>query len=193
MLQNFHLTHAYNSYGRRKAESVKERRDGHEMDSSKKSKAKPEVVRFLYLSCHLSLYILIMIMIQTPMIQAQSNKCTSEKYKPLEDDCGTGFPIEPPRVELRKGISHSNSVVHPNAVGYSHNKRVKDDGSNSALPRALSTSQHGSGFSRQGSHLRPALAGSSNRRSSGNGQASNNDSAVCFCVLTLSMPLFVLQ
>ncbi|EPS57854.1 hypothetical protein M569_16962, partial [Genlisea aurea] len=60
--------------------------------------------------------------------QGQSNKSTSYKYNPTEDDVGTGFPIEPPRV--KNGFSHSNSVIHPRAVKYSwSNKQIQEDDS----------------------------------------------------------------
>ncbi|KAF5479419.1 hypothetical protein F2P56_000239 [Juglans regia] len=54
--------------------------------------------------------------------QGQSNsKTSSHKYDPLEDG-GSGFRMEPPRGASQSGYSHSNSMVHPKAVGSSWNK-----------------------------------------------------------------------
>ncbi|KAG2714113.1 hypothetical protein I3760_03G010600 [Carya illinoinensis] len=54
--------------------------------------------------------------------QGQSNsKTSSHKYDPLEDG-GSGFRMEPPGGASQSGYSHSNSMVHPKAVGASWNK-----------------------------------------------------------------------
>ncbi|PHT50226.1 putative serine/threonine-protein kinase [Capsicum baccatum] len=77
--------------------------------------------------------------------QGQPNISISVKYNPLEES-GTGFPIEPPRVKNGNGFTHSTSVIHPNAAGYSRN--VKEDSC---------VSQHGGEFLRQGSHTSRAV------------------------------------
>ncbi|KAG9144507.1 hypothetical protein Leryth_010728 [Lithospermum erythrorhizon] len=82
--------------------------------------------------------------------QGGSNKSTSVKFKPLEES-GTGFPIEPSRVALRNGLNHSNSVIHPNAVGFRWASKVKHDSISSVHERALGSSRHGGEFTRQGS------------------------------------------
>ncbi|KAG8378524.1 hypothetical protein BUALT_Bualt08G0146000 [Buddleja alternifolia] len=135
---------------RRKAESVKGRGAEDSRNDSRKSRAIPEG-------------------------EGQSNKSTSYKYNPQEES-GTGFPIEPPRVKLKNGYSHSNSVIHPNAVGYSWNKNVKDDSSHSVRERTLSTSQHGVHLTRQGSQVHQSRVDSSDFHSKNVVRTSNNDS-----------------
>ncbi|EYU22739.1 hypothetical protein ABFS82_03G121400 [Erythranthe guttata] len=130
---------------RRKEESVKGREAEYEKNNSNKQKAVPEG-------------------------QGQSNKSTSYKYNPQEDS-GAGFPIEPPRAKLKNGYTHSNSVIHPNAVGYSWSKNMKDDSVHSVQ------SQHGVQLTRQGSQgRRPIIADSSDYRTKANVRSSNNDS-----------------
>ncbi|CAI9117116.1 OLC1v1018453C1 [Oldenlandia corymbosa var. corymbosa] len=53
--------------------------------------------------------------------QGQSNKSVSVRYNMMEES-GAGFPIEPPRGN-KNGYSHSNSMVHPNAMGYIRTKK----------------------------------------------------------------------
>ncbi|KAF7124524.1 hypothetical protein RHSIM_Rhsim12G0004600 [Rhododendron simsii] len=52
-------------------------------------------------------------------------KSISVKYHPHEDG-GSGFPIDPPRGLGKNGFSHSASMVHPSAVGYTWTKKVED-------------------------------------------------------------------
>ncbi|KAL2456584.1 Protein kinase superfamily protein [Abeliophyllum distichum] len=108
-----------------------------------------------------------------PEGQGQSNKSTSVKYN-LQEDSGTGFPIEPPRGNMRNGYSHSSSMIHPNAVGYSKNTKVKDDASHMFTERT-SSSQHGGVLKRQGSQMRPSIVDSF-YHSRGADRTSNNDS-----------------
>ncbi|KAF3447404.1 hypothetical protein FNV43_RR12590 [Rhamnella rubrinervis] len=55
-------------------------------------------------------------------LQEQSNATTiRHKYIPQEDG-GSGFLIEPPKVARPNGYSHSSSMVHPAAVGSSWSK-----------------------------------------------------------------------
>ncbi|PIN22335.1 Cdc2-related protein kinase [Handroanthus impetiginosus] len=106
-----------------------------------------------------------------PEGQGQSNKSTSYKYNPQEDS-GTGFPIEPPRGKnLKNGYSQSNSMIHPNAVGYSWNKKSKDESGYSAV-RISSSSQHRVELTRQGSQARQSVVDSSDNV----GGTSINDS-----------------
>ncbi|CAI9764111.1 unnamed protein product [Fraxinus pennsylvanica] len=108
-----------------------------------------------------------------PEGQGQSNKSTSVKYN-LQEDSGSGFPIEPPRGNLRNGYSHSNSMIHPNAVGCSQNKRVKDDSSH-MFPERTCSSQHVGELTRQGSQMRPSIVDSFHHSRGADGK-SNNDS-----------------
>ncbi|KAI3464292.1 hypothetical protein Pfo_020955 [Paulownia fortunei] len=110
-----------------------------------------------------------------PQGQGQSNKSTSYKYNPQEDS-GTGFPIEPPRRNLKNGYSHSNSVIHPNAVEYSWNKKIKDDSGHSVPAQTLSSSQHRVELTRQGSQVRQSIIDSSDYHPKDVGRPSNNDS-----------------
>ncbi|KAJ4950501.1 hypothetical protein NE237_027333 [Protea cynaroides] len=58
--------------------------------------------------------------------QGQSNpKSNSEKYNPHEDG-GSGFPIEPPRVVVPNGFSHSGQLNHSNGYGSSWSKVETD-------------------------------------------------------------------
>ncbi|GFQ00622.1 probable serine/threonine-protein kinase at1g09600 [Phtheirospermum japonicum] len=105
--------------------------------------------------------------------QATSNKSTSYKYNPQESS-GTRFPIEPPRVNLKNNgyYSHSNSAIHPNAVGHSWSDKLKNDGSgHSVQSRTLSSSQ-----ARQGSQVHRPIADGSDYNPKDVGWASNNDS-----------------
>ncbi|CAK9150227.1 unnamed protein product [Ilex paraguariensis] len=95
------------------------------------------------------------------MKQGQSNKSTSVKYNPHEDS-GTGFPIEPPRGVVKNGFSHSNSMIHPCAVGYSWTKKVKEDAGHTVPGWAFGSSQHGAELSRQSSHMPNVSVESSN-------------------------------
>lgn len=110
--------------------------------------------------------------------QGQSNKSTSYKYNPHEAR-GTGFPIEPPRGNFKKGYSQSKSVIHPNAVGYSWNKKTQDDSGHSVHARTLSSSQHRVELTRQESQVRQSIADSSDYHSKDVGRTLNNDSTVC--------------
>ncbi|XP_052203643.1 probable serine/threonine-protein kinase At1g09600 [Diospyros lotus] len=69
----------------------------------------------------------------TPEFDAQgqegqaNSKCTSVRFNPLEDS-GSGFPIDPPRGGGgRNGLSQSNSMLHPTALGSSRTRKAKDD------------------------------------------------------------------
>lgn len=132
---------------RQKTESVKGGGAESIRNNSRKSKAQPEG-------------------------QGQSNKSTSVKYN-LQEDSGSGFPIEPPRGNLRNGYSHSNSMIHPNAVGCSQNKRVKDDASH-MFPERTCSSQHVGELTRQGSQMRPSIVDSFHHSRGADG-TSNND------------------
>ncbi|KAG5520353.1 hypothetical protein RHGRI_033056 [Rhododendron griersonianum] len=59
-------------------------------------------------------------------LQGEPNpKSISVKNHPHEDG-GSGFPIDPPRGLGKNGFSHSASMVHPSAVGYTWTKKVAD-------------------------------------------------------------------
>ncbi|CAK7328858.1 unnamed protein product [Dovyalis caffra] len=62
----------------------------------------------------------------TPEFTAQVQpKTASSSYKyNIQEDAGTGFRIEPPRVSKQNGFGHSASMIHPSAVGSSLNKSV---------------------------------------------------------------------
>ncbi|KAL9345077.1 hypothetical protein Peur_062752 [Populus x canadensis] len=49
--------------------------------------------------------------------------CSSYKYN-IQEDGGSSFRIEPPRVSKKNGLEHSASVIHHSAVGLSLNKSV---------------------------------------------------------------------
>ncbi|KAK9269822.1 hypothetical protein L1049_025395 [Liquidambar formosana] len=57
-------------------------------------------------------------------VQGQS---TSHKYD-LEEEGGSGFPLEPPRGTTQNAFSHSTSMIQPSAVGSSWTHRVKEEG-----------------------------------------------------------------
>ncbi|KAK4391308.1 putative serine/threonine-protein kinase [Sesamum angolense] len=109
--------------------------------------------------------------------QGQSSKCTSYMYNPQEGS-GTGFPIEPPRGNLNNGYSHSNSMIHPNAVGYAY-KKIEDDPGLSVPARSLVSFQHRGGLTRQSSQVRQSVADISDYQLKEVGRTSNNDSVVC--------------
>lgn len=97
------------------------------------------------------------------------------KYNPLEDS-GTGFPIEPPVLRYRNGLTHSNSVIHPNIAGYTWSNKGKED--SSGIERAYAASQHGVELLRQGSH-KPRVAGEfSSIRTRRDDRSSFGDSTV---------------
>ncbi|KAL0314072.1 UNVERIFIED_CONTAM: putative serine/threonine-protein kinase [Sesamum angustifolium] len=106
--------------------------------------------------------------------QGQSSKCTSYMYNPQEGS-GTGFPIEPPRGNLNNGYSHSNSMIHPNAVGYAY-KKIEDDPGLSVPARSLVSFQHRGGLTRQSSQVRQSVADISDYQLKDGGRTSNNDS-----------------
>ncbi|KAL0326416.1 UNVERIFIED_CONTAM: putative serine/threonine-protein kinase [Sesamum radiatum] len=106
--------------------------------------------------------------------QGQSSKCTSYMYNPQEGS-GTGFPIEPPRGNLNNGYSHSNSMIHPNAVGYAY-KKIEDDPGLSVPARSLVSFQHRGGLTRQSSQVRQSVADISDYQLKDVGRTSNNDS-----------------
>lgn len=101
--------------------------------------------------------------------QGQPN--TGMHYQP---DSGNRFPIVPPRV--RNGCTHqSKSVIHPNAVGYSWNKKINGDPDHSVhglrqIPAELT---------RQGTELRQPIVNSSDFHPKNGRRALNNDSTVC--------------
>lgn len=101
------------------------------------------------------------------ILQGQPNISISVKYNPLEES-GTGFPIEPPRVKNGNGFTHSTSVIHPNAAGYSRN--VKEDSC---------VSQHGGEFLRQGSHTSRVVGDFSSVHPKRADGSSYGDSTVC--------------
>ncbi|KAL2231816.1 probable serine/threonine-protein kinase At1g09600 [Sesamum indicum] len=106
--------------------------------------------------------------------QGQSSKFTSYKYNPQEGS-GTGFPMEPPRGNLNNGYSHSNSMIHPNAIGYAY-KKIEDDPGLSVPARSLVSFQHRGGLTRQSSQVRQSVADISDYQLKDVGRTSNNDS-----------------
>lgn len=49
-------------------------------------------------------------------LQGQTNPiCISHKFNPQEDS-GSGFPIEPPRLNRPNGYSHCSSMIHPSVT-----------------------------------------------------------------------------
>lgn len=61
-------------------------------------------------------------------------KTTSTSYKyDIQEDAGSGFRIEPPRVAKGTALSQSSSVIHPRAVGSSLNKNVGSSRHNTEL------------------------------------------------------------
>ncbi|GER37867.1 protein kinase superfamily protein [Striga asiatica] len=109
-----------------------------------------------------------------PDVKGNSNKSTSYKYN-LQEESGSGFPIEPPRVNLKKGYydHRSSSVIHPNVVGHSWSEKLRNDSSGHSVQiRTLSSSQHG----RQGSQVHPLIADVPDFNGKDVGRASNNDS-----------------
>ncbi|XP_004242255.1 probable serine/threonine-protein kinase At1g54610 isoform X1 [Solanum lycopersicum] len=106
--------------------------------------------------------------------QGQTSKGIRVKYNALEDN-RAGFSIEPPA--LRYGLTHSNSVIHPNTSGYTWNNKAKDD-SSAINERAYPASQHGVELSRQGSHKPRATGEFSNIRSRRDDRSSGGDSTV---------------
>ncbi|KAL0359991.1 UNVERIFIED_CONTAM: putative serine/threonine-protein kinase [Sesamum radiatum] len=106
--------------------------------------------------------------------QGQSSKYKSYKYNPQEGS-GTGFPIEPPRGNLNNGYSHSNSMIHPNAVGYAY-KKIEDDPGLSVPARSLVSFQHRGGLTRQCSQARQSVADISDYQLKDVDRTSNNDS-----------------
>ncbi|KAL6498419.1 hypothetical protein OROHE_026687 [Orobanche hederae] len=107
--------------------------------------------------------------------QGTSNKSTSYKHNPQEES-GTGFPIKPPRVNLKNEYYyHSNSVIHPNAVGHSWSEKITNDGSgHSVQSRTLSCSQHR--LARQGSQVHRSVVDASDYNPKDVGRTSDNDS-----------------
>ncbi|KAA8528009.1 hypothetical protein F0562_035122 [Nyssa sinensis] len=94
--------------------------------------------------------------------QVHSNsKSTSVRYNPHEDG-GSGFPIEPPRGNAKNGYSHSASMIHPSAVGYSQTKKVREDEGLSGTGRTTSSSRNGSEMRKQRSNMPNLSADSSN-------------------------------
>ncbi|KAL3641481.1 hypothetical protein CASFOL_016449 [Castilleja foliolosa] len=108
-----------------------------------------------------------------PNGQGTSNKSTSYKYNPQEES-GTGFPIEPPRVNLKNNeyYSHSNSEIHPNAMGHSWSDKLKDDGSGRSIQtRTLSSTE-----ASQGPQVHQPIVDGSDYNPKEVGLTSNNDS-----------------
>lgn len=97
------------------------------------------------------------------------------KYNALEDN-RAGFSIEPPA--LRYGLTHSNSVIHPNTAGYTWSNKAKED-SSAINERANPASQHGVELLRQGSHKPRAAGEFSSIRSRRDDRSSCGDSTVC--------------
>ncbi|KAK4375302.1 hypothetical protein RND71_005979 [Anisodus tanguticus] len=106
--------------------------------------------------------------------KGQPSKSIS-KYNPLEDN-RAGFSIEPPALRYRNGLTHSNSVVHPNTAGYTLSNKAKED--SSAIERAYAASQHGVELLRQNSHKPRAAGEFSNIRSRRDDRSSCGDSTV---------------
>lgn len=104
--------------------------------------------------------------------QGQSNKSISVKYNILEDS-GTGFPIEPPRGS-KNGLSHSSSMIHPNAVGYLRTRKEENAGE-TISGSTNSSSRHDRAMNRQSSQRsRVAAALTSNEI------MSRQETMVCF-------------
>ncbi|XP_059302505.1 probable serine/threonine-protein kinase At1g09600 [Lycium ferocissimum] len=108
--------------------------------------------------------------------QGQPSKNISVKYNPLEDN-RAGFSIEPPALRYRNGLTHSNSVVHPNTAGYTWSNKAKED-SSAINERAYPTSQHGVELLRQGSHKSRAAGEFSNIHTRRDDRSSYGDSTV---------------
>ncbi|KAK6787312.1 hypothetical protein RDI58_015837 [Solanum bulbocastanum] len=106
--------------------------------------------------------------------QGQTSKSIRVKYNALEDN-RAGFSIEPPA--LRYGLTHSNSVIHPNTSGYTWTNKAKED-SSAINEREYPTSQHGVQLSRQGSHKPRATGEFSSNRSRRDDRSSGGDSMV---------------
>ncbi|KAL3366287.1 hypothetical protein AABB24_011113 [Solanum stoloniferum] len=106
--------------------------------------------------------------------QGQTSKSIRVKYNALEDN-RAGFSIEPP--SLRYGLTHSNSVIHPNTSGYTWTNKAKED-SSAINGRAYPASQHGVELSRQGSHKPRAAGEFSSIRSRRDDRSSGGDSTV---------------
>lgn len=107
-----------------------------------------------YLSSCLSFGSLVMTLLSQ---QGQSNKSISVRCKAMEES-GAGFPIEPRRGS-KTGFSHSNSMIHPNANGYTRTKKEKNVGGGMA---GSMSSRHDRAMNRQTSHNSSAMAGSTN-------------------------------
>ncbi|OVA08086.1 Protein kinase domain [Macleaya cordata] len=79
-------------------------------------------------------------------------KSTSQKYNEQED-CGSGFPIEPPGGTAQNGFSHSGPLMHPGAFGSSRSKTVKEYESQVGPARAFGSSRNGPELRTQRSHM----------------------------------------
>ncbi|CAH9126703.1 unnamed protein product [Cuscuta epithymum] len=89
--------------------------------------------------------------------QGRSNRSASVKYNPLEDSGAGGFHMEQPAaVKYRNGITHSNSVIHPNMSGYAREgHKVRDgDGGKTVHGQTFDSSHHGEDLLRDGSQKR---------------------------------------
>lgn len=84
----------------------------------------------------------------TPEFTAQAQpKTASSSYKYyIQEDAGTGFRIEPPRVSKQNGFEHSTSMIHPSAVaGLSLNKSAGSSSRNNPELRAQKSHESQSG------------------------------------------------
>lgn len=86
----------------------------------------------------------------TQNLQGQSNKSISGRYN-LREDSREGFHIEPPPVNYKNGITHSNSVIHPNVANYEWSHKVKDVGGQTVHRQTFGASHHGGELLRHGS------------------------------------------
>lgn len=106
-------------------------------------------------------------------------KTTSSSYKyDIQEDAGSGFPIEPPRGAKQNGFSHSNSMIHPCAAGSSLNKNVGNARNNVELRT-------------QKSHMPQATVDMSNSSLKKNETAHGKDSSVVKNQLTCSVRISV--
>ncbi|XP_057793714.1 probable serine/threonine-protein kinase At1g09600 [Salvia miltiorrhiza] len=104
-----------------------------------------------------------------PEGQGKPNTSTHYQYNP---DSGNGFPIVPPRV--KNGCTHqSKSVIHPNAAGYSWNKKMNEDPDHSVHGLRH---QHPAELMRQGTELRQPIVDSSDFHPKNGRRGLNNDS-----------------
>ncbi|KAG6431947.1 hypothetical protein SASPL_103519 [Salvia splendens] len=106
-----------------------------------------------------------------PEGQGIPNTSTNYQYN-NPDSSNVLFPIVPPRV--RNGCTHqSKSVIHPNAAGYSWNKKMNDDPGHSVHGQRHN---HPAELMRQGTELRQPMVDSSDFHPRNGRRGLHNDS-----------------